>query len=352
MSRVIALTSSSCNINCDYCYVAASRQSIDRVPIEALPTLIRNCSVGFDQVEFCWHGGEPLLAGKEFYRTAVSIQKKESEKRPITFQNGLQTNGILLDNEWLTFFKANDFGIGISFDAPPETHNLHRDHTAEKALNVFSMMRRLAFPCGAICVVSKHNVGKAREIFDFFRDQDISSYSFLPVKNVPRPNLPGPPTEEELAALYCETFDLWLSQPNQFKKIDPLYSMMLGLLGKMPPSCSFSAPCPDTMISVDQKGNVVPCRSLVAPPFFLGNVFNETLSEVLERSAQGLREVRARAIRQHCVACEFVGLCRGGCRADAYWATGHPDGAYPHCEARKITFRYLKKKLQEMHICN
>jgi uncharacterized protein len=164
------------------------------------------------------------------------------------------------------------------------------------------------------------------------------------------PLLPGIPTNEEIAELYCRTFDLWVSQPNQFRKIDPLYSMMLGLLGKHPPSCSFSAPCPETMIAIDQEGNIVPCGSLVEKLFILGNIFEKPLSEVIRQSTEHLHDVRKHAIEQHCQSCEFVGICRGGCRADAYWATGHHDGAYPYCEARKITFQYLKKKLQKMKI--
>ncbi|MDP3956369.1 MAG: radical SAM protein, partial [bacterium] len=188
---IIVLTGSSCNISCNYCYVTASRQSIKKMPFEKIPDLIKNCAIGFDRVEFCWHGGEPLLAGKEFYRAVVAAQKQESEKRGIVFRNGIQSNGILVDEEWISFFKANDFGLGISFDAPPDTHNLHRNNTAEKVLEVFSLMRRLEFHCGMICVVSKHNVGKAEEIFEFFRQQEASSYSFLPLKSVPMPLLPG-----------------------------------------------------------------------------------------------------------------------------------------------------------------
>lgn len=347
---IIVLTGSSCNINCNYCYVTASRQNIKKIPVERIPALIRNCAIGFDRVEFCWHGGEPLLVGKEFYRAVIAAQKKESEKRKVTFVNGIQSNGILLDEEWISFFKANDIGLGISFNAPPETNNMHRNNTAGKILNIFSLMRRLEFSCGVICVVSKHNTDKAEEIFEFFHEQEVSSYSILPLKSVPMPFLPGLPTNEELAELYCRTFDIWASRSNKLRKIKPLYSMILGLLGKTPPSCSFSAPCPDTMIAIDQEGNVVPCGSLVEKSFILGNIFEAPLAEVVSRSTARLNTVRKDAIQEHCNSCEFVSLCLGGCRSDAYWATGRHDGAYPYCDARKITFRYLKEQLQKMKI--
>lgn len=346
---VIVLTGSECNINCRYCYVEASRRNIKQFPIDKLSVLIRNCTVGFDEVEFCWHGGEPLLVGKDFYRAALAGQYEASCGQTVKFRNNLQSNGTLLDEEWLQFLKEHDIGLGISFDAPPETNTLQRGCT-QTLLKVLALARREHFPLGAICVISKHNVGKARDIFDFFSTEGVSSYRFLPLKPVPMPCLPDPPDDAELADLYCRTFDLWLSQDNLFSKIEPLRSMVLGLLGKYPPSCSFSAACPNNMVAIDQEGRVVPCSSLVDDSFVMGNILAEPLATILRRTANGIHATRRRAVEQHCMPCKFLALCQGGCRADAYWATGRHDGAYPYCEARKRTFSYLERKLQDLNV--
>jgi uncharacterized protein len=349
---VIVLTGSGCNINCNYCYVAASRRNIKFFPVDKISLLIENCAVDFDEIEFCWHGGEPLLAGIKFYQNVIDAQRVISERTGVRFRNGIQSNGILLDREWISFLKNNNIGLGISFDAPPETHDVHRNGTSTKVLRALSLLRDARFPYGAICVISQGNVHKAEEIFNFFMEKGASSYSFLPLKNVPMPYLPSAPTDQELAELYAKTFDLWMSCPNQFRKIDPLYSMLLGLLGSKPPSCSFSAPCPENMIAIDQEGNIVPCGSLVEESFVLGNVFEESLSWVIQRSMEKFRNLRKIAIETHCQDCEFLSLCKGGCRADAYWATGHYEGAYPYCEARQITFRYIQKQLCRIGVLN
>jgi len=78
-----------------------------------------------DYVEFIWHGGEPLLMGIQFYEKVVELQKRYKREGQ-TIENDLQTNGTLISQEWVDFFKANDFHVGVSLDGPPEVHNANR----------------------------------------------------------------------------------------------------------------------------------------------------------------------------------------------------------------------------------
>src|SRR3989344_2619103 len=169
------------------------------------------------------------------------------------------------------------------------------------------------------------------------------------MKQVPLPGCPPPPAEEELFRLYVTTFELWAHSPNTISSIEPLDTMIRGLLGEQPRSCSFAASCPEHMITIDQNGNVVPCSSLVSEEFVLGNIFSEKLQTILEKpSTKDLSLSRAGFLGCHCADCEFLSLCQGGCRADAYWHSGRYDGAYPYCESRKRTFAYLRDRLADI----
>lgn len=346
---VIAMTTSDCNLSCAYCYVAASRKNTKKFEIKNVETLIQNCSIGFDSVEFCWHGGEPLLVGKEFYKAVIEAQKKEKQKRKILFKNNIQSNGMLLDESWFQFIKENDFHLGLSFDVPLDTNLTHRKIIPEDALTVFQKVRDHGLSVGVLCVISKLNVRRGEEIFNFFASLGVESYSLLPLKNMPLSKRPSLPDNGELFELYKTTFDLWVEKPNNFLCIEPIDTIIRALLGERPRSCSYSSPCLKRMITVDQEGNVIPCASLVAEKFVLGSILKEPLLWILSGSkTKGLCEIRARHVAERCHNCEFVSICRGGCRADAFWGTGKYDGEYPYCEARKKTFEYIRGRLNTL----
>ncbi|MDR3572078.1 MAG: radical SAM protein [Candidatus Pacebacteria bacterium] len=347
---VIVMTSSMCNIDCVYCYMKASRKNVHEIDVSAIPVLIDHCSADFDEVEFCWHGGEPLMVGKEFYRSAIRAQQKITALRGTEFRNVMQTNGLLLDEEWVDLLKDANISFGFSFDAPPEIHALHRGDNAQKVIAAWELVRSANLPVGAICVISKYNVHKAREIFDFFSAQNIRSYSFLPLRAVPAPALPPIPDNQELFELFRDTFNLWSSRENDIVSIEPLSTMIQALINNKPQLCSFSGSCPDTMISIDQDGNVVPCCSLVEDKFVMGNIFADPLAWILEHKKGPLVQLRKIAVANSCVDCEYLPICNGGCRADAYWETGRYDGKYPYCETRKLTFAYLKNQLERFGV--
>jgi len=132
----------SCNLRCSYCYYLGKK---DLYPGEGSACmdygLLEKYIISHieasteDIIMFSWHGGEPLLAGLEFYRKAVAFQKKHipSGKSII---NGIQTNGTLLDEEWCKFLSGENFMAGISIDGPDELHNRHRrDSSGHGSLN-------------------------------------------------------------------------------------------------------------------------------------------------------------------------------------------------------------------------
>jgi len=344
------MTGASCNLGCPYCYVTASRRNQNRMDRHSVRTLVRNCSRGFDSIEFCWHGGEPLLAGRDFYEAVVEAQAEVQQRsKYVQYKNCIQTNGTLLNDDWLTFLGRNGFHVGFSFDAPPDVHIRLRGDNVERLLEVYSEAKRRGFPLGLLCVITDLNVRRGAEIFEFCLKVGANSYSLLPLKQVPLDNRPAPPTNDDLFDLYRTTFDLWARTQNEISCIEPITTFIASLLGERPRACSFASSCLKRMITIDQNGNVVPCSSLVNPEFVLGNIFQEPLDAILHSTrAAHYGKLRTRAVSNYCAGCDFLTICRGGCRADAYWHTKSFDGAYPYCGARKQTFRYLQNKLNHL----
>jgi len=124
--------SSTCNLDCKYCFYL-SKERLPRGPgvgemrDETLELFIKQYIAGVTgpEVVFSWQGGEPTLRGLDFFRRVVALQKKYS--KPFQrVENDLQTNGILIDEEWAQFLRDNRFLVGLSIDGPRELHDRYR----------------------------------------------------------------------------------------------------------------------------------------------------------------------------------------------------------------------------------
>jgi uncharacterized protein len=93
------------------------------------------------EIIFSWHGGEPTLAGIEFFRKATQYQKIYKPLDRVII-NGIQTNATLLTEEWGRFLKEENFYVGISLDGPARYHNLNR-HDRHNNLTYQDVIRGL-----------------------------------------------------------------------------------------------------------------------------------------------------------------------------------------------------------------
>ena len=114
LSLLIKPVSGACNLRCRYCFYldeSARRQTacFGTMSETTLQTLVRRAFAYADgPVSFAFQGGEPLLAGKSFYRQVLALQKQYNTRRlPVT--NALQTNGTLLDDEWAELLPKVSF---------------------------------------------------------------------------------------------------------------------------------------------------------------------------------------------------------------------------------------------------
>jgi len=125
--------SSRCNINCSYCYMynlgdsTALLQpktiSIELVHILARKLQIYKVKYGLPLLRIALHGGEPLLAGKlKFSTYCEDLFAALGEG----FELYVQTNGILIDHEWVDIFSKYKIVVGLSLDGPQEIHDKYR----------------------------------------------------------------------------------------------------------------------------------------------------------------------------------------------------------------------------------
>ena len=120
---------SLCNLNCTYCYYLDKADIYGKelkIPLEVLEKSIKEYLEINDseEITFDWHGGEPLLLGLEYFEKIVELQKKYKGGKKIF--NTVQTNATLLNPDFASFFKNNNFLLGVSIDGPQGVHDKYR----------------------------------------------------------------------------------------------------------------------------------------------------------------------------------------------------------------------------------
>lgn len=347
-----------CNMSCGYCYngsygnqVVISQSVIpEKLLCKLFSEIINVCSG--NKIVVIWHGGEPLLAGKEFYRRAIEIQKQIGGGKYV-FRNCVQTNGTLIDNEWVDLFRELNIEPSVSIDGCARLHNqvrtfLDGSPTYDKAIVAYNMMRNKGLRTGLLMVISKINVNEPETIWQWILDQKIKSLDFLPCLE-PEQYRAGKPlytvSEEEIVKFSIKMFDLWFDYADPSIKIRTFRDGIKGQLGGKVNICSWKGGCLNH-ISVDPMGNIFPCgRYHCFPETNFGNLNDFSISEILE----GLK---TRCIHQaisdgqkECVGCRWYSICHSGCPFLKYAINGHWGGHFVHCHSRQKLFAHIRKRI-------
>lgn len=240
-SQVVLQPTSLCNLNCTYCYVPNRQDKavMDPATLEAAISKVLRSELVRGQVEFLWHAGEPLAAGRAHYENAVALIDRYRPKG-LDVLKSIQTNGTLIDDWWCRFFIEQHFSIGLSVDGPAELHDASRVNWAGKGSHVRVMagFRKLVahgIVPGAICVLRRESLQFADEIFDFFVQNGFRSVGFN-VEEVENRHLTstltptdsGKAIRDEYRKFVERLYERWSRDPSRItiREFDDLFSVI------------------------------------------------------------------------------------------------------------------------------
>jgi uncharacterized protein len=239
-----------CNLNCTYCYVynRGDDSWMDRPRIvsdnvvEMLGRRIAEQCTKFSLERFVieFHGGEPLLVGKRRMQHIIDLLRTNAPA--VELRLILQTNGTLLDEEWLELFHRNHVNFGISLDGPPEIADRHRVFRNGKGSTrrLLENVRRLrrSGPMfdqllgGVLCVVDPSANGG--DLVRWFVDNGFDCFEFLlpdgNYANLP----PGWKGAEPVRRFLLEAFDAWYEMGKSAPQIRLFETMLLAFMGVKP----------------------------------------------------------------------------------------------------------------------
>ena len=324
---LVKIAGGSCNLRCRYCYYLSRVKAGETgLTDELLEIYLRqHIEASRDPViSFAWHGGEPTLYGLDRFRNIVSLQKKlcPPDRRIV---NGIQTNGLLLDDDWCRFFAEEQFAVGLSLDGPEALHDCNRisagcEPTFRRVMESLTRLKRHGVSVECLCVVHAENACQPIEVYEFFRKINISYLTFLPlVEIMPDGKIGGRTISgNDWGEFLCTIFDMWQERDIGNIKIQLFEETARLAFGQEHSLCILRETCGGVPI-LDRNGDVYCCDHFVGPEYLLGNICHTTLAKMLASPHQrSFGEIKHRTLPAECRKCPVLSMCNGGCPKDRF----------------------------------
>ena len=359
---LIKPASSLCNMSCEYCFYCdeASKRlqnSYGFMSEQTLKNTIRKTMLRAEgSIHYAFQGGEPTLCGIDFFKKALAYQKQYN-KNNIEVSNALQTNGFTLTDEWCSFFKENNFLIGLSVDGTEEIHNSYRhtksgDTTFDRVIHSAKLLDKYKVDYNILTVITSKVARNISDIYHFYKKQGWKYQQYIacldPIdegRGIKHYSL----TAEVYGKFLIELFDLWYKDYKNGK--DPYNRQFINYInlagGYMAESCEQNGVCGIQTV-VEADGSVYPCDFYAMDEYCLGNFNENNMSEIDEKRFEIGFVEKSFKLDSGCRECKYYRVCRGGCQRNRDF---NPDsGLYSNyfCKAYKIFFDACYDRILEI----
>lgn len=342
-------TSFHCNLKCDYCFYLEKEGLVNTKPKSdmnqdisrdymsdgVLKQYVRSYirSHQGQQIDFAWQGGEPTLAGLDFYRNVVKYQQQYAEGKTIT--NSFQTNAIAINRQWAEFFAENNFLIGVSIDGLEDVHDKYRisvngKPTYERVKRAIALLREYKVEFNTLTVINDQNWDKGKETYHALKELGSCHFQFIPIVEV------EPSCQQSTTGHYSpskdfsmthfsvpshgygkfmsDVFDEWIKNQDVGKIYIRIFDSILAMwMGYPASTCIQSKDCGQAMV-IEANGDVYSCDHYVYEANRLGNITQTSLGKLAtSKQQQRFGSAKSQKLTDQCNTCEVYNLCHGGC---------------------------------------
>jgi uncharacterized protein len=375
-------TGAICNLDCSYCFYLEKESLFPKrhrflMSDEVLRSYIAQSirSEPSPEVLFTWQGGEPMLRGLEFYRQAVMLQRELSDGK--TIRNSLQTNGVLLDEEWCAFLAKSGFMVGISLDGPREIHDSARVDkqgrpTFDAVMRAIALLKKYHIEFNVLVTVTNEVSRHPEAVYRFLKHSGVTHIQFNPVvERIANGNerdlgltfaqpgksrsgqdvllSPHSVAPEVYGEFLIAIFDEWVRHD-----VGSIYVMnfewALASFLRLPATvCLFAENCGKALV-LEHDGKVYSCDHFVYPDHLLGNIKESELSDLFNSpQQQAFGKAKSADLPDYCRRCEVRFACHGECPKNRFALTpdGQPGLNYL-CPSYKTYFKHITKYMNAM----
>ena len=373
VSLMIKPASSNCNLRCKYCFyhdLASCREmpSHGMMTLGTLEDILKKAFEFADgsMVMISFQGGEPLLAGKDFFRGFASMLPRINTKRSAVHV-GVQTNGTLIDEEWCDIFLKNRYLVGLSLDGDAVTNILRIDakgeDTFDRVYSAAKMLQAKKVDFNILTVITKPVVDNISRVYSFFRKNKFKHLQFIPCLKplgMPKADTPesfyenGDEAENMMNAedfhINADDYEIFLKKAFSLYTRDyidgrytsiRLFDNFVRLAhSQRAEQCGMNGHCTHQYV-IEADGEVYPCDFYCTDEYSLGNILDTDFAK-LERSPKAIKFIEeSLGIEEKCKECNYYRLCKNGCKRERI--------DLDKCTAYKNFFPYALPHLKRMH---
>lgn len=354
-----------CNLGCSYCYRGSNEEKpkdvmsneLIEMTIEKYILFKKETGHTNEPLVLVWHGGEPLTAGIEKFKDILSIEEKLKVKYGAEFMNSVQTNGTLINDDFATFFKANNFIVGFSLDGPKFIQDLNRYNkngksSFEATMRGIRTVKGKDIHVNAISVISSESVNSVEEIYTFMRDAGVDTVDFIPSFYY---NTEVTLSPEKYTEFMLTVLELWGKdefKPLKIRFLNDVYRRVIHRYDNkaLLVECELAGCCGQNF-SVGVNGEIFPCECLTPiGSFKLGNIRDKSFSELIKTDSFKQMVMEFNSIPDECYKCDVLDLCRGGCLNRRLPLHNLNAGKDLYCDSRKAIFERMIALVKELNL--
>jgi uncharacterized protein len=374
---------SKCNLDCTYCFYLEKEKLYPgsenfRMKPAVLEAYVKDYIAAQPGpiISFAWQGGEPTLAGLDFFRRAVELQKMHAGGR--TIENAIQTNGTLLDDAWGEFLAREKFLVGISIDGPAAMHDAYRvdkggQPSFERVMAGLALLKKHGVEFNTLTTVHRRNATAPLEVYRFLRSVGSGYIQFIPIveRNAAADATDGlwlaaPPDGGDPAGLdrevtewsvrptdygdfLCRIFDEWVRHDVGRVFVQQFDAALANWMGQPAGVCIFSENC-GSALAIEHNGDVFSCDHYVYPRYKLGNLLNTSLAAMVDSpQQQAFGTAKSATLPRYCRECPVKFACHGECPKHRFLRTPQGDPGLNYlCAGYKKFFTHIDSPMCTM----
>lgn len=331
LSIFLKPSSGLCNINCTYCFYKEEKTKKLHTTFMEFDTfkhaydkaikIAEHISIGFQ-------GGEPLLIGYDFYRKVIDYTKQFSNKTHFS----LQTNGILITEEFAKLFYKNNFLIGVSLDGNKSLHNKLRQKYNDTIIGI-ELLKKHKVNFNILSVVTNDFVDNLDEVLS-----ELEQYKYLQFIPCLDKDNETFLTHQNYTKFLKQSFDFYIKK---FKEEDPVSiqffdNTYVRHIDQEPQVCTMKGRC-STQFVIEANGDVYSCDFYVDEDHKIGNINQDSYQNMFEDPINQNFLKESFNTHQKCQSCEYLYLCRGGCKKN------QEEGLNVYCDSLKEFYKYSQQ---------
>ena len=354
ISFLIKPASSLCDMNCRYCFykdVVNHRKNpfYSIMKEDTMHALIDRALASYEDITFAFQGGEPTLAGLTFYHAFIAYVNQRKTHQNIHY--AIQTNGLSINDDWCSFFKKNQFLVGVSLDGYQENHDFLRSDsqgnpTYKKVMHSIDRLKKHAVDTNILIVLTSYLAKHPQKLFQWILQHQFYYVQLIPCLAPLDESSPYALTPSLFVSFYKAFFNLWFEEVEKgnYISITLFDNLILLFQHRRPQSCGMCGNCSFQSV-IEANGNVYPCDFYALDEYVCGNIKTDDVTAMMQSDGAKAFLRRPKRISKACMNCPFEFICHQNCkRLNIAYFDDHYCGYKDFLKYAAFRLEFLAKK--------